>query len=198
MTMTSYTKRCTRTRRVWRVCWCKFEWNPTRSFRVICNLVSLSLIQRQGLSLDFACLFIYSLAIGPELFVCLSIYENAETLSRIVLKFHLYWFTLKNCLWQTVVRAVVMCAPPPRASIASHCVQPPRATILFHFSAPKSLFLRDVDVHTRFDTTPIYLYSFYLLAPLQRLIATLGSTQIYCRFHIRVWLNCLTIAFHKL
>ena len=79
--MTSYTKRCTRTRRV---CWCKFGWNPTRSFCVICNLVSLSLIQRQGLSLDFACLSIYSLAIDPELFVCLSIYENAETLSRLV------------------------------------------------------------------------------------------------------------------
>ena len=73
---TSYSKRCTRTRRV---CWCKFGWNPTRSFCVICNLVSLSLIQRQGLSLDFACLFIYSLAISPEFFVCLSIYENAET-----------------------------------------------------------------------------------------------------------------------
>jgi len=78
MTMSSYTKRYTRTRRV---CWCKFGWNPTRSFCVICNLVSMSLIQRQGLSLDFACLFIYSLAISPELFVCLSIYENAETLS---------------------------------------------------------------------------------------------------------------------
>ena len=79
--MTSYTKRCTRTRRV---CWCKFGWNPTRSFCVICNLVSLSLIQGQGLSLDFACLFIYSLVIGPELFVCLSIYENAEVLSPSV------------------------------------------------------------------------------------------------------------------
>jgi len=45
-------------------------------------LVSLSLIQRQGLSLDFACLFIYILAISPELFVYLSIYENAETISR--------------------------------------------------------------------------------------------------------------------
>ena len=33
--MTSYTKSCTRT---WRVCWCKFGWNPTRSFCVICNL----------------------------------------------------------------------------------------------------------------------------------------------------------------
>jgi len=74
--MTSYTKRCTWTRRV---CWCKFGWNPTKGFCVICNLVSLSLIQRQGLSLDFACHFIYSLAIGPELFVCFSIYENAET-----------------------------------------------------------------------------------------------------------------------
>jgi len=74
--MTSHTKRCTRKRRF---CWSKFEWNPTRSFWVICNLVSLSLIQRQALSLDFACLFKYSLAIGPELFACLSIYENAET-----------------------------------------------------------------------------------------------------------------------
>jgi len=79
MTMTSYTKRCTSTRRV---CWCKFGWNPTRSFCVICSLVSLSLILRQGLCLDFACLFIYSLAISPEFFVCLSIYENVETLSR--------------------------------------------------------------------------------------------------------------------
>jgi len=34
---------------------------------------------KTGLSLDFACLFIHSLAIGPELFACLSIYENAET-----------------------------------------------------------------------------------------------------------------------
>jgi len=79
-----------------------------------------------------------------------------------------------------------MCTPPPRVTIASHCVQPPRATILFHLSALKSLFLRHVDVHIRFDTTPIYLHSFQLLTPLQRLIATLGSTQIYCRFHIRV------------
>jgi len=77
--MTSYTRRCTRTRRV---CWCKFGRNPTRSFCVICNLVSLSLILRQDLSLDFACLFIYSLAISPELFVCLSIYENAEIWSQ--------------------------------------------------------------------------------------------------------------------
>jgi hypothetical protein len=38
--------------------------------------------------------------------------------------------------------------------MASHCAQPPRATILFHFSASKSLFLRHVDVHIRFDTTP--------------------------------------------
>jgi len=74
--MTSYTKRCTSTRRVY---WCKFGRNPTKSFCVICILVSLSLILRQGLSLDFTCLFIYSLAISPELFVCLSIYENAET-----------------------------------------------------------------------------------------------------------------------
>ena len=74
--ITSYTKRCTSKRHF---CWSKFEWNPTRSFWVICNLVSLSLIQRQALSLDFACLFIYSLAMGPELFACLSIYENAET-----------------------------------------------------------------------------------------------------------------------
>ena len=37
------------------------------------------MIQRQGLCLDFACLSIYSLAIGPELFAWLSIYENAET-----------------------------------------------------------------------------------------------------------------------
>ena len=110
---------------------------------------------------------------------------------RIVpFKFHLSWVTLKNCLWQTIVRAVVMCAPPPRATVASHCVQPPHATILFHLSAPKSLFLRHVDVHIRFDTTPIYLYSFQLLAPLQRLIATLGSTQFHCRFRIRVLLNC--------
>ena len=71
-----------------------------------------------------------------------------------------------------------MCAPPPPATIASHCVQPPRATILFHLSAPKSLFLRHVDVHIRFDTTPLYLHSFQLLAPLQQLIATLGSTSV--------------------
>ena len=74
--ITSYTNRCTRLRHV---CWCKFGWNPTRSFCVICNLVSLSLIQRQALSLDFACLFIHCLAMGPELFACLSMYENAET-----------------------------------------------------------------------------------------------------------------------
>ena len=53
--MTSYTKKCTRTRRD---CWCKFGWNLTRSFCAICNLVSLSLMQRQGLSIDFTCLFI--------------------------------------------------------------------------------------------------------------------------------------------
>ena len=82
MTMTSYTKRCTRSRRV---CWCKFEWNPTSSFCVICDLVSLSLIQKQGVILVFACLFIYSLTRGPELFACLSIYENAETLSHHLL-----------------------------------------------------------------------------------------------------------------
>ena len=78
MTMTSYTKRCTRSRRV---CWCKFGWNPTRSFSVICNLLSLSLIQRQAVFLHFACLFIHCLDTGPELYACLSIYENAETLS---------------------------------------------------------------------------------------------------------------------
>ena len=75
--MTSYTKRCTN---LWRVCWCKFGRNPTKGFWEICILVSLSLIPRQDLYLDFACLPIYSLAINPELFVCLSIYENAETL----------------------------------------------------------------------------------------------------------------------
>ena len=79
MTMTSYTKRCRRSRRV---CWCKFGWNPTSSFSVICDLVSLSLILRQGVILVFACLSIYSLTRGPELFACLSIYENAETLSQ--------------------------------------------------------------------------------------------------------------------
>jgi len=79
MTMTSYTKRCRRSRRV---CWCKFGWNPTSSFSVICDLVSLSLIPRQGVILVFACLFIYSLTRGLELFACLSIYENAETLSQ--------------------------------------------------------------------------------------------------------------------
>jgi len=94
---------------------------------------------------------------------------------RIVpFKFHLYCVTLKkNWLWQNVVRAVVMFALPSRATIASHCVQLPRATILFHLSAPKSLILRHVDVHIRFDTTHIYLHSFQLLAPLQRLINTL-------------------------
>jgi len=76
--LTSYTKRCTKTRRV---CWSKFGRNLTKNFCVICILVSLSLIPRQDLYLDFACLPIYSLAINPELFVCLSIYENAETLS---------------------------------------------------------------------------------------------------------------------
>ena len=34
------------------------------------------------LFLDFACLSIYIFDTSPELFVCLSIYENAETLSR--------------------------------------------------------------------------------------------------------------------
>jgi len=43
---------------------------------------------------------------------------------------------------------------PLRSAIASHWAQPPRATILFHLSASKSLFLRHVDVHIRFDTTP--------------------------------------------
>ena len=53
-----------------------------RVFCAVCILVSLSLVPRQGLSLDFPCLSIYSLAISPELFVCLSIYENAETCPR--------------------------------------------------------------------------------------------------------------------
>jgi len=78
MTMTSYTKRCTKTRRV---CWCKFGRNPRKSFCVICILVSLPLVPRQGFPFYFACLSIYILAISPELFVFLSIYENAETLS---------------------------------------------------------------------------------------------------------------------
>ena len=66
-----------------RVCGCKFGSNPTRNFCVICILVLLSLVSRQGLSLDFACLFIYSLVISPELFVCPSIYKNTETLSHL-------------------------------------------------------------------------------------------------------------------
>jgi len=43
-TMTSYTKRCTSTRRV---CWCKFGRNPLKSFWVICILMCLSLVPRQ-------------------------------------------------------------------------------------------------------------------------------------------------------
>ena len=77
-TMTSYTNRCTSTRRI---CWCKFGRNPTKSFCVICILVILSLVPRQDFSLDFACLSIYIFDTSPELFVCLSIYQNAETLS---------------------------------------------------------------------------------------------------------------------
>ena len=75
-TVTAYTKRCTNTRRV---CWCKFGRNPTKSFWVICILICLSLVPRQGFFLDFACLSIYIFDTSPELFVCLSIYEDAET-----------------------------------------------------------------------------------------------------------------------
>jgi len=42
----------------------------------------LSLVQRQSFFLDFACLFIYKIDTSPKLFVCLSIYESAETLSH--------------------------------------------------------------------------------------------------------------------
>jgi len=84
--MTSYTKRCTRPRHV---SWCKFGWNPTTSFWVIYNLVSLSWIPRQAVYLDFACLSIHRLTTGPELFACLSIYENAET-CPLVWEFR-YW-----------------------------------------------------------------------------------------------------------
>ena len=76
--MTSYTKRCAS---MWRVCWCKFGRNLTKSFWVICILDILSWIPRQSFILDFACLSIYIFDTSPELFVCLSIYENAETLS---------------------------------------------------------------------------------------------------------------------
>jgi len=110
MTMTSYTKRCTRSRRVR---WCKFGLNPTRSFCVICDLVSLSLIQRQGLFLDFTCLFIYSLAIGPEFFICLSIFENAETLSHARPCIYIY-VCARAC-----VRARCVCA---RAVCVCMCV----------------------------------------------------------------------------
>ena len=44
-TMTSYTKRCIRMRRV---CWCKFGRNPTIGFCLICVLVSLSWIPSQS------------------------------------------------------------------------------------------------------------------------------------------------------
>jgi len=42
-TMTSYTKRCIRMRRVY---WCKFGRNPMKSFCLICVVVSLSWIPR--------------------------------------------------------------------------------------------------------------------------------------------------------
>ena len=115
MTMTSYTKRCTRTRRVW---WCKFGWNPTRTFCVICNLVSLSSIQRQGLSLDFACLFIYSLAISPEMFVCLSIYENAETLSQLSVR--CCWVCGRSCWGRQIPGSLATHAWPCR--LPSRCL----------------------------------------------------------------------------
>jgi len=41
----------------------------------------VSWVPRQGNIPDFACLTIYYIARSPELFVCLTIYENAETLS---------------------------------------------------------------------------------------------------------------------
>ena len=94
--MTSYTKRCTKMRRV---CWCKFGRNLTKSFCVICILVSLSLVPRQGLSLDFACLSIYSFAKSPELFVCLSIHENAETFPR--------FFQVSQCTHMKEIRSRV-------------------------------------------------------------------------------------------
>ena len=77
--MTSFTKRCTSMRRV---CWCKFGRNPMKSFCLICVLVSLSWIPRQSFFPDFACLSIYTFDTSPDLFVCLSIYENAKTLSH--------------------------------------------------------------------------------------------------------------------
>ena len=86
-----------------------------------------------------------------------------------------------------------MCAPLSRATSLRYG-EPLCPAAARHYSLPsfctKITILRHVDVHIRFDTTPIYLYSFQLLASLQRLIAKLGSTQIYCRFHIRVLLNC--------
>jgi len=74
--MPPYTKKCTRIRRV---CWSKFGRNPIVSYCVICILDCLSLVPRQGFFLDFACLSIYIFDTSPELFVCLSIYEDAET-----------------------------------------------------------------------------------------------------------------------
>jgi len=68
---------------MWCVCWCKFGRNPTKSFWVTCILVIMSLVPRQSYFLDFACLSIYIFDTSPELFVCLSIYENAETLSPV-------------------------------------------------------------------------------------------------------------------
>jgi len=75
-TMPPYTKRCTKIRRV---CWSKFGRNPIVCFCLICVTICLSLLPRQGLFLDFACLSIYIFDTSPELYVCLSIYENAET-----------------------------------------------------------------------------------------------------------------------
>ena len=76
VTMCAYTKTCTWIRRVY---WSQFGRNPIVSFCSIYVTVCLSSVPRQSIFLDFACLFIYRIDHSPELFICLSIYKNAET-----------------------------------------------------------------------------------------------------------------------
>jgi len=63
-----------------------FEWLRDEALvicsSIICVLVSLSWIPRQSFFPDFACLSMYTFDTIPELFVCLSIYENAKTSSQ--------------------------------------------------------------------------------------------------------------------
>ena len=65
----------------------------------------MSWVPRQGNIPDFACLTIYYIARSPELFVCLTIYENAETLSHkdIAILDHYRPIALLNTIYQLIM-----------------------------------------------------------------------------------------------